>query len=742
MSGVGLVIAYAVIYIFLTQVCWSWQCATFLNDGDKLYNVSPNISATSTDEYLTGPLALALSEVDGVVGVAGFTDARPQMFYTAQKSCTALCSEVLPNGLGALGLKMVDGGCDFVPQGEEMNGVVMPASIAMKLFGRENVVGEKVNFKEWDTNGAQVIVGVYEDLPDGAWLQNAVYRAWEKRFANSHTTWSYRTYVRVEDEEHLGDIMRDFLIRIRKMCDEDNMASMQYNNMPATFRPMTKGLLSDGSLEHSGNVMTIVLLLSTLFIAVIAGISTFNISMTDAPSRMKNVNTLLVMGVEKRELRMNIIGSSLRWSMGAFLVAAFVTIVGSRLGWFDSLIIVPITLTYGSNAWMMLITACVALVIGVVSAVYPAVYSTSFPLSMMIKGRFAISPRGRKLRNAILCIQFAMSFAIVLFSCVVAWQNYYILNYDYGFDNKNLVFAKTYFVNDADTLTLGDVRRELMKVKGVDGVAFTNYVPGNVVKSEWRRRAMNVADEAFADVMKFGEKTDTDNVYGHWMLTKGVRIAPVNTKFTNVDIPYLINGNDDSAVSLLCAQYIVAHLEKNADKDRVMADLRSASMRFNAKYAHQYQKDVVDNWFAFKSYDDYFGALYTREVRFAWQMLVFAFACTIISMLGIAAITMMENRYMQRSTAIRRVLGTTTEELLMQQLEKYGLRLMIGALVGLPPAYWLAYRWLGTFGDSSGIPLMLIQVVFVTVCIIILLPIAVQNLITTKNNLTLAIKAE
>ena len=75
---------------------------------------------------------------------------------------------------------------------------------------------------------------------------------------------------------------------------------------------------------------------------------------------------------------------------------------------------------------------------------YPAWYITSFNASLTVKGGFAGSVAGRRMRLVLTGLQFAISIALIIVSAAFWTQYRYMMRFDMGFDRDNLlVFEST-----------------------------------------------------------------------------------------------------------------------------------------------------------------------------------------------------------------------------------------------------------------------------------------------------------
>ena len=63
---------------------------------------------------------------------------------------------------------------------------------------------------------------------------------------------------------------------------------------------------------------------------------------------------------------------------------------------------------------LILYTGGFVVVIGVVASYWPARYITSFPPALVLKGNYGLSPKGKKLRNSLVCLQYVVSFVLII----------------------------------------------------------------------------------------------------------------------------------------------------------------------------------------------------------------------------------------------------------------------------------------------------------------------------------------
>ena len=59
-------------------------------------------------------------------------------------------------------------------------------------------------------------------------------------------------------------------------------------------------------------------------------------------------------------------------------------------------------------------TGVIALAVGIIAGLYPAWYMTSFPPALVLKGNYALSGKGKRLRTLLIGFQYVVSFALIV----------------------------------------------------------------------------------------------------------------------------------------------------------------------------------------------------------------------------------------------------------------------------------------------------------------------------------------
>lgn len=819
----ALSLALVVWYFLMTQVMYRHNYNYDIADKENVYRVEARMKpqreevrkATEVFGKMSAPLAQCLRRlpcVEALVGVneshIGLANDGYTEIYSSRTSIQGYVYNAIPPDMEMLGLTMVCGSLTFMDEG--MGGVIIPESYALKLFGRaDRINGMKIAWQIAGSDKVQV-VGVYKDLDENSVIPNGVYHTSAHLFDYSWGMKEFNVFVRtslpasigIEGTERTNDSVITSMIastiktELLKTFADDSSFIANYKDIE--FR-VTRVANDDRALETTNYHIYFVYQLAAILILIIALVVSFNISMSEAPLQMKTISTMMVLGVSKREVRLRILFKSIVRALVAMLIALLFVVAFSHRHWANEMFMAPTAVYIPYNLPLLPWMACIALAIGMLSGIYPALYVTRHPLTMAIRGRFALSRSGRAMRNVMLAMQFILSFATTMYFAVVLLQNRHLHNYDYGFDKDNLLYAKEIVHPDFEhvlwnmagigPIMIDSIEQQIRADKDVDGMCRTDLVPlvhctrdrvyhmdshsGEIQMIEY---LYGIVDKDFFSTLRIGVNPnviaipDGGSVYvispemrkmlqnedatpvvtedNYITFREGrLNVGGVVNRLTSV-FPDARVRHLDKLLFVVHAKdhyspYIMVHLRPGADKRAVAQRLYNIRKRCLKKYEKDYtDKTYTDEMYRFSSYEQEFNNTYKVQMQFELPMFFLSLCCIAITLMGLVGVTMIERRYMQRNTAIRRVLGTTTMELMLMQMRKYGWMLTGCAMVGMPAGYWLSKHWIATFVLQTDVPLWLPLLVFVLISVLVLMLVVVQNVINVNKDLTLAIKTE
>ena len=103
---------------------------------------------------------------------------------------------------------------------------------------------------------------------------------------------------------------------------------------------------------------------------------------------------------------------------------------------------------------------------------------------------------------------------------------------------------------------------------------------------------------------------------------------------------------------------------------------------------------------------------------------------------------MFETEYRRKEIGIRKVMGSSTREILQLFCKKYILLLLISFIIAAPIAYFIGSQWLQNFSERTPIYWWLFPLTFLAICLITMITVIIQSWRTANANPVESIKTE
>ena len=775
----GLGVAVATFYLFMTQVIYNRTYNHNIHDYKHMYRLEIYGGLFGEDWgcNICRPFVTLLKEIPQVKDA---TYISPYINKTDVKVGNRTINVPLIN-MGKPGIefftgKLLSGSSKTCGDGHN---VIVSRSTAEKMFGTGNAAGKTFECENGDGSKTTVtVVGVSEDMPDNCTLPNGMYICENESVMNEQSEWSFNVYLLLDDGANPKKVERAIKLAFMKdngYSEKDEKKFDKEVNMKIRITPVDDIYFSGVGPKDRGNRNLVgVLTVASVFVLFIAMLNLLNFSLSEIPMRMRGINTRRVMGASVGSLRLKMIMENVMFAFVALLIGILLVVAFQRNE--TCMKLVSGDIHFASHMVLAAIMAVSALVVGALSAVVPAFYSTSFTPAMVLKGSFGLSPRGRRLRMAIMAVQFCLAFALTIYIGVMSSQSSYIFNSDYGF-NKNEVFY-TGLSEEAQTKK-DAVRAELKKLPFVESVGFAqNAIGTSDGYMGWGRgddehhmvlqvlpcdyeylRTMQLKITEGRDFRESDMKTGAyvlnktamtqykwlvvgDSIgrqNGGWGSQSNYNIVGVCNNFklksmrcdnSNVAVAFVIFGPDMAEWGDRCGQVFV-RVAKNQDK--IEAKRRIAEVLNRLDGSQKYEM-----WFL----DDDLQQTYIEEFRFISQVKLFAIICIIITIIGVFSLTMFETEYRRKEIAIRKVMGSSVGSVVRLFAMRYALPLVVAFVVAAPVGWWLSNSWLQSFAEHTPIHWWIFPLSFVLVSAVVVITVIIQSWRVATANPVESIKTE
>jgi len=457
-----------------------------------------------------------------------------------------------------------------------------------------------------------------------------------------------------------------------------------------------------------------------LFILLIACINFINLTTARSVERAKEVGIRKVVGAGRWQLARQFLGESVVICFIAFLLSLL--LCGLLLPLFNQLSGKTISTGIFSQPGYILILLLIALGIGLLAGIYPALVLSSFRPITSLKGRFSTGTRGLVLRKGLVIAQFTLSIALIIATVVVYTQLSYMRNQDLGFSKERTLVMDTHKDPHGPAL-----RQEISAIPGIRSTAFSACVPGNGTYSAYSKVENNSGDMQVADLdtyfvdfgyleqykMKllagrpFSREILTDTTEAMILNEASLRLlgysspqAAIGKKFDQWGRKGFIIGviKDFHFVSLkeeikpLCMR--MEPSECNLLSIQVNShNLPATIAAIKGKWDQMVPSRPMDYFFL----DEAFNEQYRSEEKFGSLFVNFAILAIFISCLGLLGLASYSTLQRTKEVGVRKVMGASTGNIVKLLSIDFLKLVLVASLIAMPLAGYCMHHWLQDF---------------------------------------------
>ena len=759
----GLSLAFAAFIIIMMQLQYDWTFDRSVKQADCIYRVDVVESERGQMAIVARPMAEAFTQSSPhiLAGMICDTGTETLLFSVERAGQLINCQEsarkVSPSFTDVFNLEMVEGDAHVLKDNKQ---VLMPESMARKLFGKESAVGRSLQFGK----SSITVGGVYRDFAENSSMSNCIYYSLGDENKDSWNNWDYSFFIRVDRPENASGLFENFKEKERDLFEK---SSISLRLEPLTGLHFSGQVLYDNVPKTSWQTVWLLMAIAVV-IVVIAGINYTNFSTSLTPMRINSINTQKILGKSAEEIRLALILEAMLVALLAF---------GLSLFWVDlagkSFLAELVSVDMGLMNHLSLVggTALLALLTGLLAGIYPSYYMTSFQPALVLKGSFGLSPTGRKLRTLLISIQYVASFSLIIGALFMSLQNRYMHNSSLGYDRDQLIVCE---INGSKAKkNYESLREQLRHWAEVEDVTFAQTILSSSDQyMNWGRmdkgervnfqvlpvetnflRVMGISVTEGRDFREEDHLTSTGAFIFNESARKkyhlelddvGIDDIPIvgfmpDIKFASFRMEvtpmcFLVTGKTlygEAYESWYWNNYLYVQVKAGSDM--------FASVRHIEKTLKTFDKDFP---FHVRFFDEVLDQVYRKEVNMSKLITLFSMIAVFISIVGVFGLVMFDSEYRRKEIGIRRVLGSSTSEILIM-FNKVYLRIMIFCFViAVPLAWYGVSRWLENFAYKTPMYVWVYAVAFLLVAVITIATVTFQNWRAANANPVDSIKSE
>lgn len=767
----GLSIAFAAFMVIMMQVNYDYTFDSCQPEAGAIYRMDMDFQGKASAVF-SRPFARGFTESSPHIK-AGMIMAswNSELFYSVERQGERLNFQdpvvnASPGITRVFHFDMVEGDETALDQPET---AIIPESMARRLFGDESAIGKRLMNVETGSTVA-TISGVFKDFPLNSSIRNIIYRQMHPK--ENYDTWSNQNYFfffRMDDPANTKDVKENFMKNFDASQQFGKDFDWEKDGIDLRITPLPElhflENVSFDSMPKASRQTVRVLFAIAFVILLIAGINFTNFSTALTPMRIKSINTQKVLGSPDSVLRLSLLAEAIIVSAVAYLISLGMLFIAGKT-FIASL--VDADMAFSAQSGVITTTAVIAVAVGVLAGLYPACYITSFPPALVLKGSFGLSPKGRLLRSTLVSIQFIASFILIISSLFMFLQNRFMQNTPLGYDKDELIVME---LNGKVNKSQDVLASEVKTFSGIEDITFAEQVLSSrdfymgwgreykdkdinfqcipVSPSFLRVMGIKVTDgrdfrqeDDLKDTgcyifnekaremydLELGDKIDGGEIIG---FMPNIKFASFRNEVSPMTFyvwgKYYWGGEVDSKY------YAAAYVRVKAG-----SDLRAAMKHIQASLKK------IDPVYPFKVsfYDEILQRTYVKELKISNLITLFSVIAILISIVGVFGLVVFESEYRRKEVAVRKVLGSSTPQILVLFNRSYLIILVICFILSAPVAFYGVYRWLENFAYRTPMYWWVFLAAFIIVSVITFITVTFQNWHVANSNPVESIKSE
>jgi putative ABC transport system permease protein len=499
-----------------------------------------------------------------------------------------------------------------------------------------------------------------------------------------------------------------------------------------------------------------------IMIVVLACINYMNLSTAKAVNRATEVAIKKVMGFGKRSLTLLFLSESLVLSLISLIVAIVIVLFVLNATSFNQLIGKNLNLDFIHNSILLGGSIGIALIIGIISGMYPAFYLPAIPATAALKGKFKSSRSSYLLRKGLITTQFVISLFVVLCAMFMHNQIDYVQNKDLGFDKNNVLVVP--IQDESVQKSLQTIKNELLKNKNIVSAAGSASVMGmgiggNVMFGESKTGMQQqggilghfVSDDYLKTMgislvsgrdFRPGDNVDEDGMYiANEAVVKlmGWGDNPLGKKVTfwGGENPGTVIGvvkdfNSSSLHQNVEPMFMVkGHWSTGYLQIRLTGEDLPGTINFIKEKWSRYDTNHPFEYFFL---DQRFNEQYKEDVIQNKLLTLLSGICIFISLLGLVGLSAFTATQRTKEIGVKKVLGAGIPDIIFLLSKDVLVLVVLSSLLVMPLSYWVTTRWLENFAYRADLNYLLYLFITLVAGGIVFLVILLQSIRTANTN--------
>jgi putative ABC transport system permease protein len=751
----SLIIGLFVAYVGISYIKFELSYDKFHADSDNIYRLartyrSQDYSVIGFPNYQASEADVQQRQIETLKGVSGVKNAVQFINSPYNEFVESGENQVEEDGIlttntpeaftSVFTWKTLNGSLQSFAKGT--NKVVLTVSTAEKLFGKENVtrpdiINEAVKIGE----ETYALAAIIEDVPTNSHFNFNIALSQPKL-----DYWGSRIYIQKIENSKVADVenqLNQAYANFNPDLAEDELYKSHFLQ-PIAGIHLNSNILYE--LKTPGNKKYITLIgFFALFIIIITLFNYANLSLAIKSKQSKAIGVRKAMGARGITIALQIVFEGI---LLAFISLPVVTLlIWALVPYFNNLMGVSLSANLLAEPIMLLLLISLAVVIGVLASLSPAVLlSMKDTVSLFKENLQSNQFKNFTIRKYLVISQLAILITITSVSYFIFQQLDFIENKDIGFKKEGIIYAYTSpenlnvfqeklrqipgveTVGNGSTFGIEPFNQMTYKLQGEETVfddSHQLYLDFEAVKAYGLKTTLNempttrttLINRTAAEKLAAYKKMDVNDLIGKTIVTEP---EYVNEENGEAGFPFVIGGifEDINLFSLhekVEPYFLTLSSGVRMDGRSIIScnteNEAAVLEKINAIYASLNELIPLETEFLGQNVTK----LYEQDRQTADLLLYFNVIAVLLASLGIIGITIFLTVARTKEIGIRKVLGASVFSIIKSVINEYIMLVGIALVISLPLAFYTTKEWLSNFAYQADVKyFMVILVGFTT----------------------------
>ena len=634
---------------------------------------------------------------------------------------------------------------------KDLHSLVLTEKVAKKVFGNTNPIEKTITI---NNRTDYKVTGVIADVPANSHLQFKFVRPFELlgktgRNLDSWSDVSFYTYVQLQKNSSVEDVNHKLKLMIEREDPDHNLYYLQ----PLTHIHLHSKFNFDFA-AHGNIIYVYVFTAAGLFILLIACFNFVNLATAQSGIRAKEVGMRKVIGAKKSDIVKQFYSESLITSLIALLLAGALILL--LLPAFNNFSGKELAFGLSGNRDLILGLIAIAILTGILSGSYPALFLSTFNPIKVIRGNLKSGNRGAWFRKTLVVTQFSLTITLFIATAVVHSQMSYIRGRNLGYDKEHIVFFPLRGDMQKNFEALKNVLLQNAAIINVTGTSSLPTHIGSGTSSAWWegkedgvriQMQVNSVDPNYLDTFKmevsqgrfFSSEYPTDDqafVLNEAAIKAIGMESPIGKRFKAF-------GKEGSIIGII-KDFNYKSLHNEIEPLILVMGSRNfyACIRINADKINTAIEFLKDTWnkfvpgfpFEYSFLDGRINNLYRAEQRMEKVFNSSTLLAILIACLGLFGMASFTAERRTKEIGIRKVLGASVPSVVSLLSKEYTKLVVISNLIAWPAAYYVMSQWLRGFAYRTNIQIWTFLMASVSALLIAILTVSYHTIKTATAN--------